>query len=179
MKLNEITETGFYYQPEDTDRTYIYEVIKNTDEEWLKDNPKQKFLIDEWLFDYTDHDDKVHYGTAGNLIAVENASPVEVVKITDRKYKVEGRYGECLIEDKPTYKEQCKELQQDVKKLKHELSTYGATGICEVCSEKANEKLDKIQKICTKASNITQFVGGTEVKDAQKLALKILKIIGK
>lgn len=144
MKLNEITETGFYYQPEDTDRTYIYELIKNTDEEWLKDNPEQKFLIDEWLFDYTDHDDKVHYGTAGNLIAVENASPVEVVKITDKKYKVEGRYGECLIEDKPTYK----------------------------------EKLDKIQKICTKASNTTQFVGSTEVKDAQKLALKILKIIG-
>ena len=143
MKLNEITETGFYYQPEDTNRDYIYEVIKNTDEEWLKDNPDHKFLIDEWLFDYIDHDDRANYGTAGNLIAVENADPVEVVKITDKKYKIQGRCGECLIEDKLTYK----------------------------------EKLEKIKKICDKASTITKFVGGTEVKDAQKLALKILKIM--
>lgn len=144
MKLNEITEIGVYYQPEDTDRTYIYEVIENTDEVWLKEAPEQKFLIDEWLFDYIDHDDRANYGTAGNLMAVENASSVEVVKIKDKKYKVTGGCGEYLIEDKPTYK----------------------------------EKLEKIKKVCDKASTITQFVGGTEVKDAQKLALKILKILG-
>lgn len=39
------------------------------------------------------------------------------------------------------------------------------------------EKLEKIKRICDKASTITQFVGSTEIKDSQKLALKILKII--
>lgn len=39
------------------------------------------------------------------------------------------------------------------------------------------EKLEKIKKVCNKASTITQFVGSTEIKDSQKLALKILKIL--
>ena len=144
MKLNEITETGFYYQPEDTDRTYIYEVLKNTDEVWLKEEPEQKLLIDEWVFDYTDINGITYYEASGNLTSVQNASPVEVVKITDKKYKVCGQSGQFLVEDVPNYK----------------------------------EKLDKIKKICDKASAITQFVGGVEVKEAQKLALKVLKIIG-
>ena len=110
MKLNEITEIGFYCSPNDEERNYIYEVINNTDEEWLKDAPDQKFLIDEWIFDYIDNDDRYHYGTAGNLISVLNADDIEVVKITDKKYKIEGGCGEYLIEDKLSYKEKLNKI---------------------------------------------------------------------
>ena len=110
MKLNEITEIGFYCSPNDEERNYIYEVINNTDEEWLKDAPDQKFLIDEWIFDYIDNDDRYHYGTAGNLISVLNADDIEVVKITDKKYKIQGGCGEYLIEDKLSYKEKLNKI---------------------------------------------------------------------
>lgn len=40
MNLNEITETGFYKAINDEKPTFIFEVIKNTDEEWLRDNPQ-------------------------------------------------------------------------------------------------------------------------------------------
>lgn len=110
MKLNEITEIGFYCSPYDDKRNYIYEVINNTDEEWLKDAPDQKLLIDEWIFDYIDNDDRYHYGTAGNLISVLNADDIEVVKITDKKYKIEGGCGEYLIEDKLSYKEKLNKI---------------------------------------------------------------------
>ena len=118
MRLNEIKEIGFYCSPYDYKRNFIYEVIKNTDEEWLKEAPEQKLLIDEWLFDYIDNDDRAHYGTAGNLITVQNADDIEVVKIIDTKYKVEGGCGEYLVEDKLTYKEKCAKLQKVLKEIK-------------------------------------------------------------
>lgn len=92
----------------DNKPNYIYEVIKNTDDEWLKDAPNHKYLIDEWIFDYIDNDDRYHYGTAGNLVAVPNADDLEVVKIVDKKYKIEGGCGEYLVEDKLSYKERCR-----------------------------------------------------------------------
>ena len=116
MKLNEITEVGFYCSPDDKKRNYIYEVIENTDKEWLKESPEQKFLIDEWVFDYIDKDDRYNYGCAGNLVAVNNAEPIEVVKITDKKYKVHGDVGEFLIEDKPMYKEKIEMLKEQMEK---------------------------------------------------------------
>lgn len=35
------------------------------------------------------------------------------------------------------------ELKAENKRLKEELATYGATGVCEVCSDKANKLADK------------------------------------
>ena len=130
MKLNEINEIGFYCSPYDDKRNYIYEVIKNTDEEWLKEAPEQKFLIDEWLFDYIDNDDRAHYGTAGNLITVQNADDIEVVKITDTKYKVEGGCGEYLVEDKLTYKEKCAKLQETLGKIREYCMTKSIQEFC-------------------------------------------------
>ena len=54
MKLNEITETGYYTCELDAERETIFEVIKNTDEVWLKEAPEQTLLIDEWTYEYTD-----------------------------------------------------------------------------------------------------------------------------
>ena len=38
---------------------------------------------------------------------------------------------------------QIAELKAENARLKEELTTYGATGICEVCSDKANKLADK------------------------------------
>ena len=91
--LREVTETGFYCAVDDTERLYVYEIINNKDEEWLKEDPEQTLLIDEWLYDYTDYDDRKIYGTSGNLVAVCNdTSTCKVYKIQDTKYKM---YGNC------------------------------------------------------------------------------------
>ena len=52
MKLNELNEVGFYCSACDSKRNFIYEVIENTDEEWLRESPEDKFLIDTWLYNY-------------------------------------------------------------------------------------------------------------------------------
>lgn len=125
MKLNEVTETGYYTCELDTERETIFEVIKNTDEVWLKETPEQTLLIDEWTYEYTDEDGRKHYEIyGGNLVSVVNAEPFDVVKITDTKYIISGKMGTHLMEDKPTrleitehqlkHKEQeCEELKED------------------------------------------------------------------
>lgn len=120
--IKEITECGFYCAKEDLERLYIYEVIKNTDEEWLKETPEQTLLIDEWIYDYTDYDDRKVYTTSGNLVAVCNDSATcKVYKIEDTKYKIYGNNGLFLIEDKPTYKEQLKAKEQECGVLEEKL----------------------------------------------------------
>lgn len=104
MKINEISKTGFY-SSEPNEPTFIFEVIENTDESWLKENPDAKFLIDTWLYDYTDENDRRIYQTDGSLEPVGNATyNVDVEEITETKFKMILR-GNQLIEDKPTYKE--------------------------------------------------------------------------
>ena len=116
--IKEITECGFYCSEDDTERLYIYEVIKNTDEEWLKENPEATLLIDEWIYDYTDYDDRKVYATSGNLIAVCNdSSNCKVHKIEDTKYEIYGNCGQFLVEDKPTYKEQLARKEQECEEL--------------------------------------------------------------
>ena len=147
ITIKEITECGFYCSKIDVEHLYIYEVIKNKDEEWLKENPEATLLINEWIYDHTDSDDRKVYTTNGNLIAVCNdSSNCKVYKIEDTKYKIYGNCGQFLIEDKPTYKEQLKRKEQECERLKNELSAYGATGICETCTEKSVLKYDQLEK---------------------------------
>lgn len=120
QKLRDITECGFYCQIGDKDRYYIYEIIKNTDKQWLQDVPEAKFLIDEWIYDYTDYDDRKIYGTSGNLtVTCFDETNIFVYKIKDIKYKIYGNCGQYLIEDKPTYKEQLKRKEQECEYLKN------------------------------------------------------------
>lgn len=44
------------------------------------------------------------------------------------------------------YYKQLKRKEQECKRLKNELSTYGATGICETCTEKSVLKYDQLEK---------------------------------
>lgn len=123
--LKDIKETGFYCGVNDKGRDVIFEIIKNTDEEWLKENPDATLLIDEWIYDYTDNDDRRIYGTSGNLVALcFEKSTCEVIKITDTAYKIYGNSGQYLIEDKPTYKEQLARKTQECEELESELLLY-------------------------------------------------------
>lgn len=119
MKLNEVKEIGFYRAKKDEIPNYIFEVIKNTDKEWLKDNPEAILLIDEWGYEYTDDDDRRHYETFGRLMQVQNADEIEVEKMTEN-FVVSGKAGTHLTEDKPTYKERylkIKNLTKEMKKI--------------------------------------------------------------
>ena len=142
MKLNEITETGYYTCELDTERETIFEVIKNTDEVWLKEAPEQTLLIDEWTYEYTDEDGRKHYEIyGGNLVSVVNAEPFDVVKITDTKYTISGKMGTHLMEDKPTrleiVEQQLKHKEQECERLKKEVSLL----------KESNSKLQQIEDV--------------------------------
>jgi hypothetical protein len=103
--------------------------------------------LDVWIYDYTDSDGRKRYETDGGLYSITNTY-----------------YADLEVEKTPE------------KWIMPELElNAGHLLIEDKLSYK--EKLEKIQKICSKASTITQFVGNVEVKDAQKLAIKILKVI--
>lgn len=134
MKLNEIKEVGFY-TTDLKNRKVIYEVLENTDKVWLKEEPEEILLIDEWTYIYDDNNDrKVYECIGGNLISVKFAEPIEVVKITDTKYSTPyGNSGTLMNEEKPTYKELLKELVNkdratigDLKEIRDRLCFNGA-----------------------------------------------------
>lgn len=134
MKLNEIKEVGFY-TTDLKNREVIYEVLENTDEVWLKEEPDEKLLIDEWTYVYDDNNDrKVYECMGGNLISVKFAEPIKVIKITDVKYSTPyGNSGTLMHEEKPTYKEILKELVNkdkatigDLKEIRDRLCFNGA-----------------------------------------------------
>lgn len=142
MKLREIKEVGFYRKVNDIDRKTIYEVIENTDEDWLKEDPEATLLIDTWLYDYTDENDRAIYFTDGNLLSVYfDESNIDVVKIEDTKYKVFGKYGLLLIEDKPTYEKQLQRKTAECEELRTKLNEriLDSVGLCsKITSYKLN-----------------------------------------
>lgn len=144
LLLNEIIETGFYCAIDDKEKEIIFEVIDNTDDVWLKENPNDKYLIDEWLYDYTDYDDRKVYAASGNLVSINNASPCEVYRLKE-KYKLFGNLGEYLIEDKPTYKEMFLAKEQECERLKKQYNCY-ACGTC-----KGREDYKNIKRHCENA----------------------------
>ena len=141
MKLNEITETGYYTCELDAERETIFEVIKNTDEVWLKEAPEQTLLIDEWTYEDTDEDGRKHYEIyGGNLVSVVNAEPFDVAKITDTKYTMgvsdptiaSKCNGTSMMEDKPTRLEiaeqQLRAKEQECNQIKAERDKIKAIG---------------------------------------------------
>lgn len=158
MKLNEVTETGFYYN-EQEGREILFEIYNNEDyvenfdslskeeQEKLyvdKTRPYSRFLLDIWHFDREDTEGIKHWGADGFVYTPHEYGDTEVVKDII-KYKIpqtQINQGRFLVEDKLTYK----------------------------------EKLNKILDICEKASTKSTFYNGIENKDMQKLAIKILKV---
>lgn len=167
MKLNEVTETGYYTCELDTERETIFEVIKNTDEVWLKEAPEQTLLIDEWTYEYTDEDGRKHYEIySGNLVSVVNAEPFDVVKITDTKYIISGKMGTHLMEDKPTRLEiaeqQLKHKEQECERLKKEVSLL----------KESNLKLQQIEDVNSLEKCYLQQLDQLKVELEQEKALK-------
>lgn len=136
MKLGEIAEVGFYKEVNGED---IWECFENTDsdEGFRKNFP---LLLDSWLYQYTDADDRKVYECDGLLYRIGYDYPdLEVEKVTDAEYEVTGSMGTTLTEKKPTYKERYLELKKWQEANK-------PTGICETCTEKANKEADELQK---------------------------------
>ena len=93
MKIRDITETGFYLtgNPE-----IIYEVIENTDEVWIKEEPEAKLLIDEWTYDK----DLGYFETSGNLYTLYSDLATIDVEKSNSKFKVFGSIGQYCKEVK-------------------------------------------------------------------------------
>lgn len=105
MKIKDITETGFYIMLayKDTEDEIIYEALENTDKEWLKDNPDEKIVIDEWYFDHEENGKKV-YQTSGGIYALGlDLAEIEVEKV-DGRYEIYGPSGAFLKELPTTLK---------------------------------------------------------------------------
>lgn len=143
MKLKDITEVGFYKEVGGDD---IWECFENTDrdEEWRKDFP---LILDSWLYQYTDENDRKIYECDGLLYKVGYDYPdLEVEKIIDVEYEITGSMGTTLTEKKPTYKERYLELKEKQEANK-------PTGICETCTEKANKEADKLRALVDEISS--------------------------
>ena len=52
----------------------------------------------------------------------------------------------CYYKQLKRKEQECEELKKECERLKNELSTYGATGICETCTEKSVLKCDQLEK---------------------------------
>lgn len=194
MKLNEITETGYYTCELNTERETIFEVIKNTDEVWLKEAPEQTLLIDEWTYKYTDEDDRKHYEIyGGNLVSAVNAEPFDVIKIIDTKYTMDvsdqtiaSKYnGTSMMEDKPTrleiaeqqldqLKEKNEKLEQTLAEIEPVLELYANSKIGE-------EQLDETYKLIVECLNVPNVPNGVytvhyDPKPAKQALQKIRKV---
>ena len=191
MKLNEITETGYYTCELDTERETIFEVIKNTDEVWLKEAPEQTLLIDEWTYEYTDEDGRKHYEIyGGNLVSVVNAEPFDVAKITDTKYTMDVSdptiaskcNGTSMMEDKPTrleiaeqqlnkLKEKNEKLEQTLTEIEPVLELYANSKIGE-------EQLDGTYKVIVECLSVPNgaYTVHYDPKPAKQALQKIRKV---
>ena len=166
--LKDINETGFYCAVDDTERLYLYEVINNTNKEWLKKDSQAKLLIDEWIYDYTDYDDRKVYFTSGNLEATyNNISTGKVYKIEDTKFKIYGKCGQFLVEDKLTYKEQLARKTAECELLETQLESYH---IGEVKLVQRNQELEHIDPL------LDPYFRGLSCPEIAELAKKSIRL---
>ena len=191
MKLNEITETGYYTCELDTERETIFEVIENTDEVWLKEAPEQTLLIDEWTYEYTDEDGRKHYEIyGGNLVSVVNAEPFDVAKITDTKYTMDVSdptiaskcNGTSMMEDKPTRLEiaeqQLNKLKEKNEKLEQTLAEIDPVLELYANSKIGEEQLDGTYKVIVECLSVPNgaYTVHYDPKPAKQAIQKIRKV---
>ena len=74
------------------------------------------------------------------------------------------------------YFKQLKRKEQECERLKNELSTYGATGICETCTEKYVLKCDQLEKENEKLKKANKHIEYNRNQKADKL-MRIEKLI--
>lgn len=106
MKLNEITEKGFYA----ADRRIIYQVFENDG----KDFKEHPLLITTWELDNVKDGRREYEDLSGCDIDVKYAQDIEVKKLDDKNFKYEYLIGgsAILVENKLTYKEMLELIEQ-------------------------------------------------------------------
>ena len=148
MKIKDIKEYGFYQEIDQP--TIIYEA--------LQDEENGKEVLSIMIWDWMKISDGINfYRTDMFVLNPENEDicDIEVIPI-DTKFKI-------VNNDDKYY------------------AQYGASSVMYEDKPSNTEKIEKIKKICKKASTKTTFVSNgrdyTEVKDGQKLAIRILKVL--
>lgn len=106
MKLNEITEKGFYA----ADRRIIYQVFENDG----KDFKEHPLLITTWELDNVKDGRREYEDLSGCDIDVKYAQDIEVKKLDAKNFKYEYLIGgsAILVENKLTYKETLELIEQ-------------------------------------------------------------------
>jgi hypothetical protein len=95
MKIQDIKEIGFYQMSNNSE--IIYEVLQNTDNEWLKETPADDLIIDEWSFDSLEDSGCKVYQTSGAMFSrYYDLAKIEVEKITDKTFEIFGNMGAFL-----------------------------------------------------------------------------------
>lgn len=56
MKICDAKRVGFYISRNGT----IYEVLKNTNKRWLKEEPEAKLILDIWVYKSTENGKKIY-----------------------------------------------------------------------------------------------------------------------
>lgn len=148
MKIKDITEYGYYV---DKQNTQIIEALNDEDE-------KGNEFLSIMFWDFFDIKDGIRFFRTDMFVLNplnEDIADIEVEKL-NQKFKV--------VDDNDLY-----------------YSQYGASSVMYEDKLSNTDKMKKIKKICERASTKTTFVSNgrdyTEVKDAQKLAIRILKVL--
>lgn len=92
MLFKDIKEVGFY-----TDGIDIFEVINNTDEEWLKNEPNEVLVADLFTYSHDSKDGKQIYTVDGALYSLDGMYSETEIKKFDKPCKLMGEMGETLI----------------------------------------------------------------------------------
>ena len=175
MKLNEASEPGFYVAEDDEERLYLYEVLKNTDEEWLEEEPDAILLVDEWIYVYTDYDDRKVYESNGTLQCIDLVDSFNVIRLKD-KFKMFGESGQYLVQNKPTYKELYmqlleinKMLEQENQELKDKLSKIKKNKERNNENEGTLKEVNKMSKFIIQDKEAGNYIDSfTTLKEAQQ-----------
>ena len=158
MLLKDVNEIGFYYN-EKEGRQILFEIYSNEDYVENYDDlseEEQEKLCDDKCRPYSKFLLDVWHYNREDAEGIKHWD-VDGLVYTPDEYEVD------VIKDTIKYKI---------------LHTQINTG-CFLVEDKLTykERLDKIQKLCDKASTKSTFCNGVENKDMQKLAIKILNII--
>ena len=159
MKLKDVTERGFYYN-EQEGRSVLFEIYSNDDyvENFSElSEEEQEKLCEDKCRPYSKFLLDLWHFDREDLEGIKHWD-VDGLVYTPDEYEVD------VIKDTIKYKLLDTQINHGCFLVEDKL-TY-------------KEKLDKILDICEKASTKSTFCNGVENKDMQKLAIKIMKVIG-
>ena len=85
---------GFYYNPNESG--IVYEVLQNTDNTWIQEEPDTKLLVDTWEL-INIKGDQLIYKTEGNLVPLKDFKNNDLKELKFKTKKITGNMGLNLI----------------------------------------------------------------------------------